>query len=115
MLRSLSELIRCGLFFIRNMSLLKSLPILLLFARSSFFDRVTLQLMTSLINFMLFGVSLTFLAHNCLLPLASLAEIRQLQLIFVGPTTFRLDLMMSLSLFMSSCSSPLWLLDGHSC
>jgi hypothetical protein len=33
-------------FFIRNMSLLNSLPILLPFVRSSFFDRVTLQLIT---------------------------------------------------------------------
>jgi hypothetical protein len=36
------------------MSLPSSLPILLLFIRSSLFDRVTLQLRTSLINFLLF-------------------------------------------------------------
>jgi hypothetical protein len=35
-------------FFVKNISLLDSLPILLLFIRSSFFDRVTLQLMTFL-------------------------------------------------------------------
>jgi hypothetical protein len=35
-----SGLIRCGLFFVRSMSLLVSLPILLLFVRSSFFTRV---------------------------------------------------------------------------
>jgi hypothetical protein len=63
-------------FFIRSISLLDSLPILLLFIRSSFFARVTLQLRTSLISFLLFGVSLTLLALSCLLPLVSLAEIR---------------------------------------
>jgi hypothetical protein len=39
----LSGLIRYGLFFIRSMSLLDSLPILLLFVRSNFFVRVTLH------------------------------------------------------------------------
>jgi hypothetical protein len=72
----LSELIKCGLFFVRSMSLLDSLPILLLFVRSSFFVRVTLQLRTSLISFLLFDVSLTLLAINCLLPLVSPAEIK---------------------------------------
>jgi hypothetical protein len=51
---SWSRLIRCGLFFVKSMSLPGSLPILLLFIRSSFFDRVTLQLRTSLIGFLLF-------------------------------------------------------------
>jgi hypothetical protein len=50
--------------------------------------RVTLQLMTSFISFLLFGVSLTLLALSCLLPLARLAEIRRLHLSFVRPTTF---------------------------
>jgi hypothetical protein len=63
----LSGLIRCGLFFVRNRSLWDSLPILLLFVRSSFFDRVTLQLRTSLISFLLFGISSTLLALSCLL------------------------------------------------
>jgi hypothetical protein len=72
----LSGLVRCGLFFIRSMSLLDNLPILLLFARSSFFTRVTLQLRTSLISFLLFGISLTLLALSCLLPLVSTVEIR---------------------------------------
>jgi hypothetical protein len=58
---------------------------LLLFIKSRFFARVTLQLRTSLINFLLFDVSLTL---SCLLPLVSPAEIRQLHLSFVGPTTF---------------------------
>jgi hypothetical protein len=40
----LSGLIKCGVFFVRSASLLDSLPILLLFVRSSFFIRVTLQL-----------------------------------------------------------------------
>jgi hypothetical protein len=65
-----------------------SLPILLLFVRSSFFDRVTLQLMTFFISFLLFGVSLTLLVLSCLLPLVSLAEIRRLHLSFIGLTTF---------------------------
>jgi hypothetical protein len=85
---SLSKLIIYDLYFIRSMSLLDSLPILLLFVRSSFFDRATLQLRTSLINFLLFGISLTFLALSCLLPLASPADIRRLHLSFIGPTTF---------------------------
>jgi hypothetical protein len=80
---SLSGLIRCDLFFVRNMSLLDNLPILLLFVRSSFFDRVTLSLVTSLLSFLLFGVSLTLLTLNCLLPLASSAEIRRLHLSFI--------------------------------
>jgi hypothetical protein len=84
----LSRLVRSGLFFVRSMTLLDSLPILLLFVRSSFFARVTLQLRTSLIRFLLFGVSLTLLALSCLLPLVSPAEIKQLHLSFVGPTTF---------------------------
>jgi hypothetical protein len=70
------------------MSLLGSLPILLLFIRSNFFARVTLQLRTYLINFLLFGVSLTLLTLSCLLQLVSPVEIRQLHLSFVGPTTF---------------------------
>jgi hypothetical protein len=57
-----SGLITCDLFFVRSMSLLDSLPILLLFVRSSFFARVTLQLMISLTSFLLFGTSLTFLS-----------------------------------------------------
>jgi hypothetical protein len=65
-----------------------SLPILLLFVRSSFFDRVALQLMTFFISFLLFGVSLTLLVLSCLLPLVSLAEIRRLHLSFIGLTTF---------------------------
>jgi hypothetical protein len=56
--------------------------------QSSFFARVTLQLRTSLISFLLFGVSLTPLALSCLLSLVSPAEIRRLHLSFVGPTTF---------------------------
>jgi hypothetical protein len=75
-------------FFIRSMSLLASLPILLLFVRSSFFARVTLQVRISLISFMLFGASLTLLTLSCPLPPVRLAEIRQLHLSFVGPTTF---------------------------
>jgi hypothetical protein len=43
---NLIGLIRCGLFYVRSMSLLGSLPILLLFVRSSFFDTLTLRLMT---------------------------------------------------------------------
>jgi hypothetical protein len=70
------------------MSLLDNLPILLLFIRSSFFDRMTLQLMTSLISFLMFGVSLTLLALSCLLPLVSPVEIRWLHLSFVRPMTF---------------------------
>jgi hypothetical protein len=77
-----------ALFFVRSMSLLDSLPILLLFVKSNFFVRVTLQLRTSLISFLLFGVSLTLLALSCLLPLVSPTEIRQLHLSFIGPTTF---------------------------
>jgi hypothetical protein len=112
---SLSGLIRCGLFFIRNMSLLDSLHILLLFVRSTFFDRVTLKLMTSLISFLLFGISLTLLVLSCLLPLASLAEIRWLHLSFIGLMTFWLNFVMSLSLFVPSClfiapKSPWWTL-----
>jgi hypothetical protein len=68
------------------MSLRDNLPILLLFVRSSFFDRVTLQLMTSLIYFLLFDISLILLALNYLLPLASAAEIRRLHLSFIGLT-----------------------------
>jgi hypothetical protein len=83
-----SGLIRCGIFFVRSMSLLDSLPILLLFVRSSFFARVTLQLRIFLISFLLFGASLTLLALSCPLPPVSPAEIRQLHLRFVGPTTF---------------------------
>jgi hypothetical protein len=56
--------------------------------QSSFFNMVTLQLMISLINFLLFGVSLTLFALSCLLPLASPAEIRRLHLSFVGLMTF---------------------------
>jgi hypothetical protein len=70
------------------MSLLDSLPFLLLFVRSSFFARVTLQLRISLISFLLFGTSLTLLALICPLPPVSPVEIRQLHLSFVGPTTF---------------------------
>jgi hypothetical protein len=55
----LSRLIRCVLFFIRSMSLLNNLPILLLFVSSSFFARVTVQLRTSLINILLFGICFT--------------------------------------------------------
>jgi hypothetical protein len=40
-------------------------------------------LMTSLISFLLFGVSLTLLALSCLLSLASPAEIRRFPLSFV--------------------------------
>jgi hypothetical protein len=85
------------------MSLLASLPILLLFVRSSFFARVTLQLRISLISFLLLGASLTLLALSCLLPPISPAEIRHLHLSFVGPMTFGLGFVMSLSLFLSSC------------
>jgi hypothetical protein len=70
------------------MSLLASLHILLLFVRSSFFARVTLQLRIFLISFLLFGASLTLLALSYPLPHASLAAIRQLHLSFVGPMTF---------------------------
>jgi hypothetical protein len=70
------------------MSLLASLSILLLFIRSSFFDRATLQLMTSSINFPLVGVSLTLSVLSCLLPLVSPVEIKRLHLSFAGPTTF---------------------------
>jgi hypothetical protein len=70
------------------MSLLDSLPILLIFIRSSLFDRVTLQLMISLISFLMFGVGLTLLALSCLLPLISPAEIRRLYFSFIGPTAF---------------------------
>jgi hypothetical protein len=70
------------------MSLLASLPIFLLFVRSSFFARVTLQLRISLTSFLLFGANLTLLALNCPLPPVRPAEIRQLHLSFVGPTTF---------------------------
>jgi hypothetical protein len=75
-------------FFIRSMSLLANLPILLLFVRSSLFARVTLQLRISLISFLLFGTSLTLLALNYPLPHVHPAEIRQLHLSFIGPTTF---------------------------
>jgi hypothetical protein len=85
---SLSGLIRCGFLFVRSISLLNSLPILLLFARSSIFNRVTLQLRTFLIRFLLFGVSLTLMAFSYLLPLDSPVETRQLHLSFVRPTTF---------------------------
>jgi hypothetical protein len=57
------------------MNLLDSLHILLLFVRSSLFDRVTLLLMISPI-FLLFGIILTLLTLSCLLPLVKLAEIR---------------------------------------
>jgi hypothetical protein len=70
------------------MSVLDNLPILMLFVSSSFFDMVTLQLMTFLISFLLFGVGLTLLALICLLPLASPAEIRRLHLSFIGHMTF---------------------------
>jgi hypothetical protein len=70
------------------MSVLDSLSILLLFIKSSFFDRVTLQLMTSLISFLLFGVGLTLLALSYLMSLVSLVEIRRLHLSFIGPMTF---------------------------
>jgi hypothetical protein len=75
-------------FFVRSMSLLDSLPILLLFVRNNFFTRVTLQLRISLINFLLFGASLTLLALSYPLPPVSPVEIKQLHLSFVGHTTF---------------------------
>jgi hypothetical protein len=49
---------------------------------------VALWLMTSLINFLLFGVSLTLLALSCLLPLASPTKIRRLHSSFVGTYDF---------------------------
>jgi hypothetical protein len=85
------------------MSLLNNLTILLLFVRSGFFDKVTLQLMTSLISFLLFGISSILLALSCLLPLASPIEIRRLYLSFIGLTTFGLDFVMSLGLFVPNC------------
>jgi hypothetical protein len=51
-------------FFVIAMSHLVSLPILLLFIRSSFYDRVTVQLITYLISSMLFGASLTLLVQS---------------------------------------------------
>jgi hypothetical protein len=77
-----------GFFFIRSMSLLVSLPILLLFVRSSFFTRVTLQLRISLTSFLLFDVSLTLFALSCPLPPIHPTKIRQLHLSFVEPMTF---------------------------
>jgi hypothetical protein len=84
----LNGLIRCDLFIVRSMSLLASLSILLIFVRSNFFARVTLQLRISLISFLLFGVSLTLLALSYPLPPISPIEIRHLHLSFIGPTTF---------------------------
>jgi hypothetical protein len=48
----------------------------------------TIQLRISLISFLLFGASLTLLALSYPLPPVSPAEIRQLHLSFIGPTTF---------------------------
>jgi hypothetical protein len=85
---SLIGLIRCGVFFVTAMSQLDSLPILLLFIRNSFFDRVTLQLMTSLINSLLFEISSTLLALSCLLAIVSHVGIRRLHMSFVTLITF---------------------------
>jgi hypothetical protein len=65
------------------MSLLDSLPVLLLFVRSSFFDRMMLHLMTSLISSLLFGAGSTLLVVSYLLPLASHVRIRRLHLSIV--------------------------------
>ena len=53
--------IRCGLFFVIVMRLLANLPILLLFVRSSFCARGMLQLRSSSLRCLLFGVSSTLL------------------------------------------------------
>jgi hypothetical protein len=84
---SLSGLIRCGFFFAFAMSPQDSLLFLLLFIRSSFFVRVMISLMLSLINSLLFGVRLTLLVLSCLMPLVSHARIRRLLLSFVACMT----------------------------
>jgi hypothetical protein len=84
---SLSRLIRCGLFFEIAMSPLDSLLFLLLFVGSSFFTRVMQPLMLSSINFLLFGIRLTLLVINCLVPPVSHVRTRMLLLSFVPRMT----------------------------
>jgi hypothetical protein len=86
-LYSLSDLIRCGLFFTVAISPQYSLLFLLLFVRSSFFARVMISLMLSLISSLLFGVRLTLLVLSSLLPLVSHAMIRWLLLSFIARMT----------------------------
>jgi hypothetical protein len=83
----LSGPIRCVLFFAVVMSPHDSLLFLLLFVRSSFFARVMILLMFSLISALLFGIRLTLLVLSCFLPLVSHARIRRLLLSFIARMT----------------------------
>jgi hypothetical protein len=85
---SLSRLIRCGLFFTITMSPEDSLLFLLLFIKSSFFAKVMLPLMISLINFVLFDVRPTLLVLSCLMPPVGHARIRRLPLSFIARITY---------------------------
>lgn len=64
--------ISCGPFFVSAMSPLVSLPFLQSFVKSSLFDRVMVQLMTSMLRFLLFGARLTLLVLSCQLALSVL-------------------------------------------
>jgi hypothetical protein len=74
-------------FFTIAMSPQGSLLFLLIFVRSSFFARVMIPLLLSLISSLLFGVRLTLLILICLLPLVSHARIRRLLLSLVARMT----------------------------
>jgi hypothetical protein len=80
-----------------------SLLFLLLFVRSSFFVRVMILLMLSLISSQLFGVKLTLLVLNCLLPLVIHARTRRLLLSFIACMTSWFGFVVSLSLSTLSC------------
>jgi hypothetical protein len=73
-------------FFVSDMSLLNSLTILLLFVKSSFYDRVMLYLMTSLISSLLFGAGSTLVVVSYLVPLATHIRIKRLHLSIVELT-----------------------------
>jgi hypothetical protein len=78
---------RCGLFFVIIMSPLDNLLFLPLFIRSSFFTRVMLQFMISLLSSLLFGVRSTLLVLSCLLAPVSHARIRRLLMSIVAHMT----------------------------
>jgi hypothetical protein len=52
-------------FCMIDISLLASLPILLLFVRSNSYDREILQLMSSSLRYLLFGLNLILLVPSC--------------------------------------------------
>jgi hypothetical protein len=64
-LLSLSLHTRCSLFCMTDISLLANLPILLLFVRSNSYDREILQLMSSSLRYLLFGLNLILLVPSC--------------------------------------------------